>query len=183
MEETAGSSETAVALFESVDQTAFGEVIRGEFDGDPVPPQNPDVVTAHLSGDMCQNNVSVFKFHLELGIGERFNDGSTHFNDIFASWFGFLGGGLSVASLALSLLAERASAVSGSSQQKLLKLAALNLGDSTLFGRCSAIKSRVSTKTCPLTVTPAGYALPGRNEASQNAQGLGATESSGPFFS
>ena len=116
MEETAGSSETAAALFESVDQTAFGEVIRREFDGDLVPPQNPDVVTAHLSRDMGQDNVSVLKLHLKLGIGKRFNDGSTHFNDIFTSRFDLLGGGLTISRLALSFLAKRASAVSGSSQ-------------------------------------------------------------------
>ena len=84
-------------LLETIDQPAFGQVIGRKFNCDFVPSQDPDIVATHLAGDVSQNDVAVFKFNLELGVGQRFNDSSVHLNGVGVSWSGFSGGGLSVA--------------------------------------------------------------------------------------
>ena len=41
--------------------------------------------------------MAVFKFNLKLGVGQRFNDSSVHFDGVGVSRSGFSGGCLSVA--------------------------------------------------------------------------------------
>ena len=50
------------------------EVIRRQLNLDAVTWENPDVVHAHLAGDVGQDFMAVLEFYSKHCIGERFND-------------------------------------------------------------------------------------------------------------
>jgi len=57
-----------------VHDATTGEVIRRKFHDDSVVGEDTDVVHPHLSADVRQHFVTVFQFHSEHGVGQRFND-------------------------------------------------------------------------------------------------------------
>ncbi len=62
---------------------AFGEVVRGQLNGDFVARQDADVIFAHLAGDVSGNFVIVFEFDSESGVWQGFDDRALHFNAVF----------------------------------------------------------------------------------------------------
>src|SRR5690348_6108508 len=52
-------------LLVAVDDASTTQVIRRQFDDDPVLGQDADVVLAHLAADVCQDLVAVGEFHPE----------------------------------------------------------------------------------------------------------------------
>jgi len=61
------------------DATSF-EVVGGQLNLDAVARQDPDVVHAHLSGDMRQNFVAIFQFDSEHGVWEGLNYGALQYD-------------------------------------------------------------------------------------------------------
>ena len=61
----------------------LAEIIRGQFNGDLVTTQNPDVMLAHLARNMGRHDMTVFQFDPEHGVGKGLGDGSFHFNVFF----------------------------------------------------------------------------------------------------
>ena len=51
-----------------VDDSSSREVIGGECNTNFVSRNDPDVMLSHLSGQVCQNDVSVLQFHSEHGV-------------------------------------------------------------------------------------------------------------------
>jgi hypothetical protein len=71
------------SLFVSVGDPTSGEVVRGEFNLDAVARQDSDVMHAHLSGDVGQHLVAIFKLDFEHCIRERFNNRSFKHDRVF----------------------------------------------------------------------------------------------------
>ncbi len=63
--------------------SAFGEVVGSELNGDGITTQNPDVMLPHFSRDVGNDFMPVFQLDPELGIGEGFNDRTLHFDTFF----------------------------------------------------------------------------------------------------
>jgi hypothetical protein len=68
-----------------VGNTTLGQIIGRKFNGDFIASQDPDVVLAHLAGNMRSDNVSILQFDSEHGIRERFGDRPFHFYVFFFS--------------------------------------------------------------------------------------------------
>src|SRR6476660_3701717 len=58
----------------AVGDAASAEVVGGELDLDPVAGEDPDVVHAHLPGDVGEHLVPVLELDPEHGVGQRFDD-------------------------------------------------------------------------------------------------------------
>src|SRR5262249_45437090 len=56
---------------------------RRQLDRDLVPREDTDIVHAHLSGDVSQNDVSVLQLDAEGRVGEGFHDLPLHLDHIF----------------------------------------------------------------------------------------------------
>jgi hypothetical protein len=67
----------------AVDDAAFREVVGREFHGDRVARQDPDVVLAHLPGDVRSHDVIVLQFHAEGRIGQGLDDLALHLDCLF----------------------------------------------------------------------------------------------------
>ena len=67
----------------AVGDPALGQVVGGKLQGDAIPGQNPDAITAELAGQMGQYGAVLVKLHAEQTAGEFFNDGACDFNVIF----------------------------------------------------------------------------------------------------
>ena len=63
--------------------TSFCEVVRRQLDRHPVARQHPDVVLAHLTGQMGQHLVPLANLHFECGIPHTFDDSSVDGDHIF----------------------------------------------------------------------------------------------------
>ena len=79
------------SLAGTVGDSALGQVIRGHFDLNLVPGQYPDVVFAHLAGNMCHHYMAVFQFDLERCIGKgvdhlAFKLNTVFFRHSYTSW-------------------------------------------------------------------------------------------------
>ena len=72
-----------MSLSRAVGNAALGEVIGRQLNGDPVTPQNTNIMLAHFSGNMGGNHVPIVQFDTELGVGKVFQYGSFHLNMIF----------------------------------------------------------------------------------------------------
>src|SRR5690606_6259594 len=57
-------------LLVAVDDASAGQVVRREFDDDPVLGQDADVVLPHLAADVGQNLVAIGELHPEHGVRE-----------------------------------------------------------------------------------------------------------------
>ena len=62
----------------AVDDAAFGEVVRREFDRHLVTGQNADVILAHFSRNMRGHDVTVLEFYPKSRVGQRLGDDTFH---------------------------------------------------------------------------------------------------------
>jgi hypothetical protein len=74
---------TISRLLVSIGDPTSGEVVRGQFDLDFVSRKDPDVMHAHLSGDVGQHFVAVFELDAKHRIRERLYDRSLEQNRVF----------------------------------------------------------------------------------------------------
>ncbi len=65
-------------LFGAVNDSAFFKVVGRKFNGNRVACHDTDVVLAHLSGDMSDNRVTVFKFYAEHSVRQGFSHRAFH---------------------------------------------------------------------------------------------------------
>ena len=63
--------------------TSLCQVVRRQLNGHPVTCQDPDVVLAHLAGQMSQYLVSLANFYLECSISHTLDYSSINRNHIF----------------------------------------------------------------------------------------------------
>jgi hypothetical protein len=63
--------------------SAFGQVVRGHFDCNPIARQNPDPVFFHFTGRVGKRLVPVVEPHLEARIRQQFHYGAFEFDQIF----------------------------------------------------------------------------------------------------
>lgn len=70
-------------LLVAVGDASSAEIVRGEFDLDSVLRKNSDVVAAHLSRDVPQHGMPIFKLYVEHGVWERLNDGAFQHDGFF----------------------------------------------------------------------------------------------------
>ena len=63
--------------------TAFGEVVRGEFEGDFVACQNTDSVAAEPTCQMRKHQAFVLELHTEFTAGEFLDDRTLYFYAVF----------------------------------------------------------------------------------------------------
>jgi len=62
--------------------TSFRQVIRTHFDLYAVTGENLDVMHTHLTGDMRDDEGSVFELHAEHSVGQSLNYRSVHFDAV-----------------------------------------------------------------------------------------------------
>ena len=67
------------------DPTSF-EVVWSQFNLDAIARQDPDVVHAHLSGNVRQNFVAVLEFDPKHGVGERLDNCPLQYDCVFFSF-------------------------------------------------------------------------------------------------
>src|ERR1039458_9575765 len=70
-------------LFIAVHNPPAIQIVRRKIDRDFVSRQYPYKVLPHLAGNVRQHLVFVFQFHLDHGIGQRFDNRCHHFNRVF----------------------------------------------------------------------------------------------------
>lgn len=70
-------------LATSVGNTALGEVVGRELDGNRVAAENANIVFAHFARNMGRYDVPVFQPYAERGVGKGLDDRSFHLNVIF----------------------------------------------------------------------------------------------------
>ena len=70
-------------LLVTVGDASSAEIVRGELDLDSVLRKNSDVVAAHLSRDVPEHGVPIFKLHLEPGVRERLDNGAFQHDGFF----------------------------------------------------------------------------------------------------
>jgi hypothetical protein len=70
-------------LFVSVNNSSAIQIVGRELNCHFVARQDADKILAHFAGNMGQNLVLVFQFHLEHGIRQRLNHGCHYFNRVF----------------------------------------------------------------------------------------------------
>jgi hypothetical protein len=70
-------------LAASVDDPAFAEVVRGEFDGHFVAGQNTNVILAHFSRNMRRDDVPVFELNSKSRIRQRLIHDAFHLKGFF----------------------------------------------------------------------------------------------------
>jgi len=67
----------------AVGDAALCEVVRSQLDRDPITGQDPDIVFAHLAGNMGRHNMAIVQFHAEERVRERLDDRPLHFDAFF----------------------------------------------------------------------------------------------------
>jgi len=72
-----------VLLPASVDDAAFGQVVRREFDCHFVARKNTPAVFTHFSRNMCGHNVTVFEFYAKSRVWKRLVNDTFHLNGFF----------------------------------------------------------------------------------------------------
>ena len=63
--------------------TALGEVVRGEFEGDFIAGQNADSVAAESASQVRKHQTFVLKLHTEFTAGEFLDDCTLYFYAVF----------------------------------------------------------------------------------------------------
>jgi hypothetical protein len=76
----------------AVDNAAFTEIVRRQFDGDGVTGENPDIVLAHFAGDVGSHNVTVLQLDTKGRVGKRVGNDAFHLQGFFFSQFPLLSG-------------------------------------------------------------------------------------------
>lgn len=69
----------------AVRDSSTGEIVRRQFHRHRVARQDADVMHAHFAGYMSQHLMAVLQLHAKHGVGQRFDDGSLHFDYVFFS--------------------------------------------------------------------------------------------------
>ena len=72
-----------MVLSTSVNDAAFGQVVRREFDSDFVARKNTNVVFTHLSRNMRSHNMTVFEFYAKSRVWKRLVNDTFHLNGFF----------------------------------------------------------------------------------------------------
>jgi hypothetical protein len=85
-----GSADFHVIL-ESVDDSAFGKVVRGHFDFDFVAGQETDFVHPHFAGQMAKDGVTVVKPDSECRGRKAFFHDTMHLNEALGQRLTFVG--------------------------------------------------------------------------------------------
>ena len=63
---------TLVKLRFAVGYASAGEIVGGDFDADGVAGDDADVVAAHFTGEVSEDDVALFDFDAEHGVGKGF---------------------------------------------------------------------------------------------------------------
>lgn len=71
-------------LLITIGDTATRQIIRGKLKNNLIARKNSNIVHTNLAGNMSQNRMTVFKFHLEHRIGQRFDYRTLELNGIFS---------------------------------------------------------------------------------------------------
>ena len=71
------------SLFVTIDNSAPGEVVRREFDGNLVSGEYPNKILSHFPGNVSQHHMFAFQFDPEHGIRQRLKDGRDNFDCFF----------------------------------------------------------------------------------------------------
>ena len=74
-------------LTTAVDDSAFAEVVRGQFNGDGVTRENSDVVFPHLAGDMRSHDMTVLQLDPKGRVRQRLGHDAFHLQRFFFSQF------------------------------------------------------------------------------------------------
>jgi hypothetical protein len=69
--------------FVSINNSSAIQIVGRELDRDFVSGENADEIFSHFAGNVRQNLVFVFQFHLEHSIGQRLYDRCHYFNRVF----------------------------------------------------------------------------------------------------
>src|SRR5574340_853641 len=70
-------------LLEPIGYSPAGKVIGREFNGHLVPRKDFNEMHPHLTGDVCQDLVSILHLKRKHGVGKRLQHGALHFYGIF----------------------------------------------------------------------------------------------------
>ena len=70
-------------LFVAVGDSAFRQIVRGEFHGDAISRKNADTIAAQLAGEVRKYGAVYVKLNAEQAAGKLFNYGSSDFYAIF----------------------------------------------------------------------------------------------------
>src|SRR5690606_28032059 len=79
----AGHSFSRLVSASAVGDATFAQIVGGQFYANLVTGQDPDVVLAHLSGDVRSNDVPIFQLHAKHGVGQGVDDSTFHFEAVF----------------------------------------------------------------------------------------------------
>jgi len=63
--------------------TALGEIVRGEFEGDFIARQNANAITPETACEVRKHQTFVLQLHTEFTTGEFFDDGTLYFYAVF----------------------------------------------------------------------------------------------------
>ena len=67
----------------SINDAAFGDIVRSDFDGDFVARHDFNEILPHFAGDVRQDAVTIRKFDGELGVGQGLDDAALRAQRIF----------------------------------------------------------------------------------------------------
>ena len=81
--EVAGAARAGVNSARAVDDAALGQVVGRQLDRHRVASQDPDVVLAHLAGDVGGDDVIVLQAHAERRVGQGLDDLAFHLDRFF----------------------------------------------------------------------------------------------------
>ena len=70
-------------LLVAVSNSAFRQIVRGEFHGDAIARKNADTIAAQLAGEVRKYSAVYVKLNAEQAAGKLFNYGSSDFYAIF----------------------------------------------------------------------------------------------------
>ena len=73
------------SLLKSVDDTAIGDIVRGDFNGDLITGQNADSIHTHLAGDSGADHRTAVKLYRVLAGGKGLKNGSFHSDEFFSA--------------------------------------------------------------------------------------------------
>ena len=76
-------SDEARLLFTAINDTAFGQVVRGQFDSHLVTRKNANVIFAHFPRNMGCHNMPVFEFDSKRRIRKSLVNDTFHLNGFF----------------------------------------------------------------------------------------------------
>jgi hypothetical protein len=74
-----------MSLATTVRDSSFTQIVWGHLNGDLVASQDANVMFSHLAGYVSSNNMSIFEFYSEHGVGECVYDYTLHLDGFFFS--------------------------------------------------------------------------------------------------